>query len=138
MTDTSSDSEAMVQKIGKIKPGGGAALFDALYMACTSRKTVQGEPYQPRRVVIIIGDGHDSASKKSLKEVEELAQRNRVTIYAMDLIAFGFHNDDEANLAELTSLTGGEGAAPLGGCACTRTSAVICRMFKMRETTPSR
>ena len=114
VTNTSSDSEAMVQKIGKIKPSGGAALFDAIYMACTSRKTVQGEPYEPRRVVIIIGDGHDSASKKTLQEVEEIAQRNQVTIYAMDTVAFGFHNDDEANLAELTSLTGGRVEAPLG------------------------
>ena len=52
-------------------------------MACTSRKTVNGEPYEPRRVVVVIGDGHDTASKKSLKEVIEIAQRNLVTIYAM-------------------------------------------------------
>ncbi len=114
VTDTSSDPEAMVQKVGKMKPGGGAALFDAIYMACTSRKTVLGEPYQPRRVLIIIGDGHDSASKKSLKEVEEIAQRNLVTIYAMDTVAFGMHNDDEANLVELTSVTGGKIETPLG------------------------
>jgi VWFA-related protein len=73
VTDTSSDPEAMVQKIAKMKPAGGSALFDAIYMACTSRKTVLGEPYQPRRVLIVIGDGHDSTSKKSLEEVEELA-----------------------------------------------------------------
>jgi len=114
VTDTSSDSEAMVQKIARIKPAGGAALFDALYMACTSRKTIQGEPYEPRRVVIIIGDGHDSASKKTLQEVQELAQRNLVTIYAMDTVAFGFHNESEDNLVSLTSLTGGRIVAPLG------------------------
>jgi hypothetical protein len=83
-------------------------------MACTSRKTIQGEPYEPRRVVIIIGDGHDSASKKTLQEVQELAQRNLVTIYAMDTVAFGFHNESEDNLVSLTSLTGGRIVAPLG------------------------
>lgn len=114
VTDTSSDSEAMVQKLNRVKPAGGAALFDALYMACTSRKTVIGEPYEPRRVVIIIGDGHDSSSKKTLQEVQELAQRNLVTIYAMDTVAFGFHSDDEANLVSLTSATGGRIEAPLG------------------------
>jgi len=41
VVDTSSDSDAMVQKVAKLKPAGGSALFDALYMACTSRKTVQ-------------------------------------------------------------------------------------------------
>ncbi len=114
VSDTNSDPEAMVQKIGKIKPAGGSALFDAIYMACTSRKTVPGEPYQPRRVLIVIGDGHDSASKKSLEEAEEIAQRNLVTIYAMDTVAFGFHNDDEDNLVGLTSLTGGRIESPLG------------------------
>jgi hypothetical protein len=83
-------------------------------MACTNRKTVQGEPYQPRRVVIIIGDGHDSASKKSLREVLELALRNQITIYAMDTVAFGMHNDDEQNLVTLTSQTGGRVETPLG------------------------
>ena len=115
VVDTNTDPEAMVQKLNRAKPAGGAALFDALYMACTSRKTVQGEPYQPRRVVIIIGDGHDSSSKKSLHEVLELALRNQITIYAMDTVAFGMHNDDEQNLVTLTSQTGGRVETPLGG-----------------------
>jgi Ca-activated chloride channel family protein len=114
VTDTRSDAEAMVRKLEKLKPAGGAALFDALYMACTSRKTVEGEPYEPRRVVIIIGDGHDSSSKKTLQEVQEIAQRNLVTIYAMDTTAFGFHTDDEDNLVALTAATGGRIEAPLG------------------------
>jgi VWFA-related protein len=112
--DTSIDPEAMVQKLNRAKPAGGAALFDAIYMACTSRKTVMGEPYEPRRVIIIIGDGHDSASKKSLREVLELAQRNQITIYAMDTVAFGMHNEDEENLTLLTSQTGGRVETPLG------------------------
>jgi VWFA-related protein len=113
VADTSSDSEKMVAKMSRIKPGGGAALYDAIYMACTSRKTVNGEPYEPRRVVIVIGDGHDTASRKSLKEVVEIAQRNLVTIYAMSSVAFGFHTDGEENLTELTAETGGKVETPL-------------------------
>jgi len=113
VANTSSDSEKMVAKMSRIKPGGGAALYDAIYMACTSRKTVNGEPYEPRRVVIVIGDGHDTASRKSLKEVIEIAQRNLVTIYAMSTVAFGFHTDGEENLTELTAETGGKVETPL-------------------------
>ena len=51
-------------------------------MACTSRDLVKGEPIEPRRVIVVIGDGHDTSSKKTLEEVLELAQRNLVTIYA--------------------------------------------------------
>ena len=114
VADTSNDSEAMVQKLSKMKPGGGSALFDAIYMACTSRKTVQGEPYEPRRVLVIIGDGHDTASQKTLKEAEEIAQRNLVTIYAMSTAAWGITNFDESTLDELTSATGGKVEMPLG------------------------
>jgi len=60
IADTSSDSEKMVAKMSKLKPAGGSALYDAIYMACTSRKTIQGEPYEPRRIVMVIGDGHDT------------------------------------------------------------------------------
>ena len=46
--------------------------------------------------------------------MQEVAQRNLVTIYAMDTVAFGFHNDDEQNLIALTTATGGKIEAPLG------------------------
>ena len=89
-TNTTSDPEKLVEKLRKMKPTGGAALYDAVYMACTNRKLVKGEPIEPRRVIVIIGDGHDSASKHSLAEVVELAQRNLVTVYAVSTVAFGF------------------------------------------------
>jgi Ca-activated chloride channel homolog len=111
--DTSSDAEKMVEKMHRIKPAGGSALFDAIYLACTSRKTVQGEPFEPRRVIVVIGDGHDTASRKSLQEVTEIAQRNLVTIYAMSSVAFGFHTDGEENLNTLTAETGGKVETPL-------------------------
>jgi VWFA-related protein len=111
--DTSSDPEKMIDKIGKMKPGGGSALFDAVYTACTSRKVINGEPYEPRRVLIIIGDGHDTASKHSIAEVLEVAQRNLVTIYGMSTIAFGFTSEGDANLLRLCEETGGKVEYPL-------------------------
>jgi VWFA-related protein len=113
VADTSSDSEKMVEKIRKIKPAGGAALYDAIYMACTSRKTIVGEPYEPRRIVVVIGDGHDTASRKTLQEVTEIAQRNLVTVYAMSTVAFGMHGEGEDNLVQITSQTGGKVETPL-------------------------
>ena len=38
--NTTSDPEPMVEKIRKLKPGGGSALYDAIYLACTNRKLV--------------------------------------------------------------------------------------------------
>lgn len=111
--DTTNDPEKIVEKLRKLKPGGGAALYDAIYMACHRRHVIQGEPYDPRRVLIIIGDGHDTASKKSLEEVLEVAQRNLVSIYAMSTTAFGFSSEGDKNLIRLTEETGGRVEYPL-------------------------
>ena len=112
--NTTNDPEPMVEKIRKLKPGGGAALYDAVYLACTSRKLVKGEPIEPRRVIVIIGDGHDNASKHSLAQVVELAQRNLVTIYCISTQAFEFANESDATLVRLAEETGGRVVYPLG------------------------
>ena len=52
----------------KMKPGGGSALFDAIYKACTNRNLVQGEPYEPRRVIIVVGDGHEPSTAVGARE----------------------------------------------------------------------
>ena len=112
--NTTNDPEPIVDKIRTLKPGGGAALYDAIYLACTSRKLVQGEPIEPRRIIIILGDGHDNASKHSLNQVVELAQRNLVTIYCISTAAFGFANETDDNLVRLAQETGGRVVYPLG------------------------
>ncbi len=113
--NTTTDADKIVSRIRKMKPGGGAALFDAIYMACTTRSLVKGEPIEPRRVLIIIGDGHDTASKKTLEEVLEIAQRNLVTIYGVSTVAFGFNSEGESNLTRLADQTGGRVEYPLQG-----------------------
>ena len=113
LVNTTNDSEPIVEKLRKLKPSGGAALYDSIYMACTSRKLVQGEPIEPRRIVVVIGDGHDNASKKTLEQVLEVAQRNLVTIYGVSTVAFGFNNEDEKNLIRLAEETGGRVEYPL-------------------------
>jgi len=113
--NTTSDADKLVERLRKLKPGGGSALFDAIYMACTKRQLVEGEPYDPRRVLIVIGDGHDSASKKSLNEVIEIAQRNLVTIYGMSTVSFGFSSEGDDNMLRLATETGGRVEYPLQG-----------------------
>jgi len=113
--NTTHDAEKLVSVIRKLKPGGGAALFEAIHMACTRREMIEGEPIEPRRILIIIGDGNDNASKKSLQEVLELAQRNLVTVYGVSTVAFGFTSEGEKNLSRLAEETGGRVEYPLQG-----------------------
>lgn len=113
MVDTTSDPESMVGKIRDLKPGGGAALYDAIYMACTSRALIKGEPVEPRRVLIVIGDGNDNSSSRTLKEVIEIAQRNLVTVYGVSTTAYGIYGIGDQNLQKLAEETGGRVEYPL-------------------------
>lgn len=111
--NTTSDSEKILDQVRKLKPAGGAALYDAIYMACTTRSLIKGEPYEPRRIIIIIGDGHDSASKHTLDQVLELAKRQMVTIFGVNTTAFGMVNEDKDTLERLAGETGGHVEYPL-------------------------
>src|SRR5665213_815751 len=113
MVNTTTDPENMVAKLRDLKPGGGAALYDAIYMACTNRALIKGEPFEPRRVLIVIGDGNDNASKKTLQEALEVAQRNLVTIYGISTVSYGFTSEGSDNLTRLAEETGGRVEYPL-------------------------
>lgn len=113
MVNTTTDPEKLLERVRKLKPGGGSALYDALYDACTSRTLVKGEPIEPRRVIVIVGDGHDTSSKKNMEEVLEIAQRNLVTIYGVSTTAFGFTSEGDQGLKRLADATGGRVVYPL-------------------------
>ena len=113
--NTTQDPEKIVSKIRKMKPGGGSSMFDAIYMACTSRNLVKGEPIEPRRVIVIVGDGHDNASKHTINQVVEIAQRNLVTIYCVSTVGNGFTSEGDVNLGRLAAETGGRVEYPLQG-----------------------
>jgi len=113
MVNTTTDPEKLLERVRKLKPGGGSALYDAIFDACTSRTLVKGEPIEPRRVIVVVGDGHDTSSKKNLEEVLEIAQRNLVTIYGVSTTSFGFFSEGDERLRRLAEATGGRVVYPL-------------------------
>ncbi|HEX8984539.1 MAG TPA: VWA domain-containing protein, partial [Bryobacteraceae bacterium] len=113
--DSTNDPDAITDKISKVKPGGGSALYDAIYLAITKHKQVRGEPIEPRRVLIVIGNGNDNASKYTIDQVIELAQRHLVTIYGVSTTSYGFTSEGDAGLRRMAEETGGRVEYPLQG-----------------------
>lgn len=113
--DTTQDTEKIISKLQKMKPGGGSSLYDAIYQACVNRALVKGEPLEPRRVIVIVGDGHDNSSKHTLDQVIELAQRKQFTIYAVSTTGYGFTSEGDTGLKRITEETGGRVEYPLQG-----------------------
>ena len=111
--NTTQDTDKIITRLHKMKPGGGSSLYDAIYQACINRALVKGEPTEPRRVIVIIGDGHDNASKHTLDQVIELAQRKQFTIYAVSSTGYGFTSEGDSALKRIAEETGGRVEYPL-------------------------
>ena len=109
------DPYLISEKLEKLKHGGGSAMLDAVYEACTNHLAsakYQG-PGEPRKAIVILGDGHDNASKHSIEEVIGAAQRHQVTIYVISTVAWGFHEEEAKNLDRLVKATGGHLVQPM-------------------------
>ncbi|HYM12462.1 MAG TPA: VWA domain-containing protein [Bryobacterales bacterium] len=106
------DGQEIADRMRKLKPGGGSAMLDCIYQACTQYFPSANRP-EPKRVLIVVGDGHDNNSKASLDQVLEAAQRAQVVIYAVSTVGYGFNNPEEQNLVRLSEETGGRIERPL-------------------------
>ena len=87
---------------------GMTALYDAVLLA---RNHLQ-DANRSKKVLIVISDGSDNASKHKLAEVVKMAQESTILVYAIGI--FG-EDDPDRNpdvLRRLTGITGGEAYFP--------------------------
>ena len=109
------DPYLIADRMKTLKHGGGSSMIDAAFEACN--KVLTSSEYQgagePRKVIVIVGDGHDNASKHTVDEVIAAAHRAQVTIYAVSTVAWGFHEKQEKNLKQMTNATGGRMVHPM-------------------------
>lgn len=115
LVDYTQDPYPIMERMEKLKHGGGSSLLGAVHQACNEK--LLSSPYQgiqePRKFIVIVGDGHDNASKVSLQEAIYACQQQQVTIYAVSTEAWGFHEKQEATLHELARETGGVVVQPM-------------------------
>ena len=77
----SDEPERLAEAVRKIKAGGGTAVFDAVYVAV--QKKLASEKGDRRKLIILISDGEDTASRLSMTEAVEMAQRHDTAIYTI-------------------------------------------------------
>jgi VWFA-related protein len=87
--DFTQDPDRLVSALDSIRAGNSTALYDAIYLAVTEKLNQE----TGRKVIIIITDGTDTASKIKDKEALEVAQRSDTLIYGigvrgMDVVRF--------------------------------------------------
>jgi Ca-activated chloride channel family protein len=115
LVDYTRDPGLIADRMSKLKHGGGSSMVDAIFEACNNK--LQSSPYQgvdePRKVVVIVGDGHDNASKRSMEQAIFACQQQQVTVYSVSTKAFGFHVDEGENLKDIAEATGGTVVYPM-------------------------
>jgi Ca-activated chloride channel family protein len=97
---------ALQNVLADLKPSGGTAIYDAL--AETSRLFERRK--HVRAASIVISDGADTASDRSLYQAIEVIRRNDAFVYALAIDAPDARAATRVNpdsLREITSLTGG-------------------------------
>jgi Ca-activated chloride channel homolog len=83
VSDLTSDTAKLEHAIRDLRPGGGTALFDAVFFACRD-KLMQDQPlYKFRRAMVVLSDGEDNNSRSSRDQALEMAQKADVVIYTI-------------------------------------------------------
>ncbi len=105
--DFTDNTEALAHGVNELRPGGGTALFDALYYACRDKlmKAPKGSPV--RRAIILLSDGEDNQSHVTREEAIEMAQRAEAIVYTISTNVSGSKGPGDKVLDRIADATGG-------------------------------
>ena len=73
----------MNQGIRKLRPGGGTALFDALYKTCRDQMLTLRETGSVRKALILVSDGEDNYSRAEETDAIKMCQRADTIVYTI-------------------------------------------------------
>jgi len=108
VTDLTDDVNALQKAINGLRPGGGTALYDAIYFACRDKLMVDQPLYKFRRAMVLLSDGEDNQSRYTRDQALEMAQKADVTIYTISTNISHITTDGDKVLRYFASETGGQ------------------------------
>jgi Ca-activated chloride channel family protein len=104
-TSSISDLESTLQSA---KPFGQTAIYDAVVLAVDE---MEKGKYQ-KKALLLITDGIDNVSKRTLDEAVEALRRSRVALYTVGLLSVSGGTKAEESLVRLAEATGGRAYFP--------------------------
>ena len=112
--DFSDNAEQLAKGVRMLRPGGGTALYDAVYYACRDKlmKNQAKENIPTRRAIILLTDGEDNQSRVTREEAIEMAQRAEVVIYTISTNVSGVKLKGDKVLERMADATGGRAFFP--------------------------
>ncbi|HET6936853.1 MAG TPA: VWA domain-containing protein [Candidatus Angelobacter sp.] len=113
--DYTNDLDQLTRAIKQIRPGGGTALWDAVYLAAKEKLMKERSDSSNRtlrKAIVILSDGDDNQSRVSRQQAVEMAQRAGVIIYAISTNLSNIKDSGDHNLQALAESTGGRAFYP--------------------------
>lgn len=107
VTDLTGDTDKLAKGVRNLRPGGGTALYEAVYFAC-KEKLMQDQPlFKYRRAMVVLSDGDDNQSRYTRDQALEMAQKADVTIYTISTNITRIESDGDKVLKFFSRETGG-------------------------------
>ena len=111
--DWTNNLDALETGINRLRPGGGTALFDAVYTACRDKLLDISRGQEPvRKAMILISDGDDNQSRVHPDEAIKMCQRADTIIYAISTNWTPSRGRGDEVLTDMATATGGQAFFP--------------------------
>ena len=107
VADLTDDTDKLNKAVQNLRPGGGTALYDAIFFASRD-KLMQDQPrHKFRRAMVILSDGEDNNSRYTRDQALEMAQKADVVVYTISTNITRVPTDGDKIMRYLAYETGG-------------------------------
>jgi VWFA-related protein len=110
--DFTDNTELLAHGVHDLRPGGGTAMYDALYFACRDKLLKNAKGLMVRRAIILLSDGDDNQSHVTREEAIEMAQRAEAIVYTISTNVSGTKGSGDKVLERIADATGGKAFFP--------------------------
>ncbi len=106
--DWTNNLDLLETGINKLRPGGGTALFDAVYTACRDKLLDVSRGVEPvRKAMVLVSDGDDNQSHAYLDDAIKMCQRSSTIIYTISTNTSPTRGRGDSVLQKMSEATGG-------------------------------
>ena len=106
VSDLTNNLDKLEKAIRSLRPGGGTALYDAVFFAARD-KMGEASGTRSRNVMVIVGDGDDNQSRYSRDQALEMAQKADAIIYTISTNITRIESEGDRVLKYFAAETGG-------------------------------
>ncbi len=107
--DWTNNIDGLETGVNRLRPGGGTALYDAVYTACRDKLLDVSRGQEPtRKAMILLSDGEDNQSRVYLDEAIKECQRAETIIYAISTNWTPSRGKGDKVLTQMARDTGGQ------------------------------